>query len=163
LECIPQIHTKRNTQCNKSVGESLAIQCPVSFCSEELPHVTWCKVVGGTCEPTDMGSRLVMEWTGQKENTATYLLTFVAAQLNDTGFYRCTLINQSVNIVGYTITVNITDTIHSREICYRLEDKSKRLYGYLVMLLKILIKILIVIAASSLLFCCLGKITGKAR
>ncbi|OCT93670.1 hypothetical protein XELAEV_18011345mg [Xenopus laevis] len=108
LDCTPQIHTEKNTKYNKSVGEFLAIQCPVSFCSEELPHVTWCRLVRNTCEPIDSGSRLVMGWTGQKKNTAVYLLMFLAAELDDTGFYRCTLITQSVNTIGFTVTVTVT-------------------------------------------------------
>ncbi|KAE8621301.1 hypothetical protein XENTR_v10004759 [Xenopus tropicalis] len=167
-ECSPQIHTERNTKYNESVGESLAIQCPVSFCSKELPVVSWCKFVGETCESLSAGPGRLMEWTGRKENTAVYLLTFVGAQLNDTGYYRCTLTTQSVNTVGRTVMVKITghkerttaqlpSTTHTRGGCSGVEGSTR--LGYWV----ILLRILIVIGASSLLFYCLGTITANRR
>uniref|UniRef100_A0A6I8QYL7 Ig-like domain-containing protein n=1 Tax=Xenopus tropicalis TaxID=8364 RepID=A0A6I8QYL7_XENTR len=110
-ECIPQIHIKRNTKYNESVGKLLSLQCPVSFCSEELPVVTWCKLTAITCESLSAGPGRLMEWTGRKENTAVYLLTFVGAQLNDTGYYRCTLTTQSV--IGRTVRVEITGKLET--------------------------------------------------
>ncbi|XP_075449682.1 B- and T-lymphocyte attenuator isoform X2 [Ascaphus truei] len=109
--CSITIHIPRNSHSNASVGDSLTLRCPIRFCSEKLPNVTWDKLAGEQYEPLKEGLKTSSEWTELQQNNVVHLLTFVSVQVNDTGFYRCSAADLATQSVAHAINVSISERI----------------------------------------------------
>ncbi|KAG8450114.1 hypothetical protein GDO86_002659, partial [Hymenochirus boettgeri] len=98
------IHTKKYMAVIK---EPLVLECPVSFCSNDPPNVSWCKLHKTLCEPLHGGSGLTMGWKVTEKDSAIYLLNFNSMTLDDVGYYRCSLDTNKFIVAPY-ISVNIS-------------------------------------------------------
>ncbi|XP_063298329.1 B- and T-lymphocyte attenuator-like isoform X2 [Pelobates fuscus] len=105
--CVNGIDIHRHTQYNLSIGETFSLKCPVRFCSEGAPNMTWCKHNGGSCQPIDTDSRISFEWTEYRAHYAVYLLKFQSINLTDSGFYGCSAKYKDQQTVGHLVRINI--------------------------------------------------------
>ncbi|XP_053312981.1 B- and T-lymphocyte attenuator [Spea bombifrons] len=106
--CVNNISIPRSTEYNRSAGEPLTVECPVQFCSQQPPNVTWCKVSGDTiCQAIAGGPGIAVQWEERRRNDGVYLLKFVSVHENDTGFYKCWAEFGTQQTVGHVIKINI--------------------------------------------------------
>ncbi|OCT91333.1 B- and T-lymphocyte attenuator [Xenopus laevis] len=169
-ECEFNIMVEKNKNYRKVIDQSLAVECPVNLCSIDLPLVTWCKINGNSCQPITAGPRVNLTWASKRENHAVHSLTFVSAELHDTGFYRCSATNEKNQIVGFTITVNISETDETLKdnftttvstiqgpINRSLEHNYRREWLYLFVWPTLASLCLIIMVSSVLIYCLRGR------
>ncbi|XP_069801009.1 B- and T-lymphocyte attenuator-like [Dendropsophus ebraccatus] len=102
--CVPSLHTPPNPQPSTTEGQALILRCPARSCSEELPSMTWCRIqTEDVCQALTTGPRVFFQWERD-----VYVLKFVPAHRNDTGYYRCSADFGEQRITGNLIRVNVT-------------------------------------------------------
>ncbi|XP_060888613.1 B- and T-lymphocyte attenuator-like isoform X2 [Labrus mixtus] len=105
-ECEVQIKVRSKTKYEALLGEELKIECPVTFCNDSPPEVSWVKLEE-TGDPVNIirGSLFGSEWktiTPLKGISVLIIQNFVR---NDSGIYRC----KSGSSVGHNINVYLND------------------------------------------------------
>ncbi|XP_072254449.1 B- and T-lymphocyte attenuator-like [Pyxicephalus adspersus] len=111
FSCTPSINIQRNSKFRGAQGQSVSLRCPVYFCSQERPIVTWCKIDAQDfqCNPVKLDHQIVFGWEVITENEAVHVLKFYSVQINDTGFYTCSAEFKMQQIVGSVIKLTISN------------------------------------------------------
>ncbi|XP_019207759.1 B- and T-lymphocyte attenuator-like [Oreochromis niloticus] len=107
-DCSTEIRVRRNTVYNASAGQQLWINCPVIFCNDSPPTVTWYKVEE-TNVPVNVSSdsHIKTEWKHLKDSAGIFYLIFQNILRNDSGQYQCQV--QGGRSMSHAITVNVYD------------------------------------------------------
>uniref|UniRef100_A0A8C6UQ55 Ig-like domain-containing protein n=1 Tax=Neogobius melanostomus TaxID=47308 RepID=A0A8C6UQ55_9GOBI len=103
--CETEIRVRRDTSHNVSVGDRLKISCPVSFCDNSPPSVTWFKLETDEYEPVNMSDRVRTEW----EIKALYFLIFLKVLSSDSGQYQCQSGNSASHFTHVVVTGKTSD------------------------------------------------------
>ncbi|XP_047431999.1 B- and T-lymphocyte attenuator-like [Mugil cephalus] len=101
-KCDAGIRVRRNTVYNATVGENFKINCPVVFCNNSPPTVSWYKQ-GETKLPVNVSSHIKTEWEMINDSEGTSILIFRNILMNDSGPYQC----RSEGDVSHTINVSV--------------------------------------------------------
>ncbi|XP_071400235.1 B- and T-lymphocyte attenuator-like isoform X2 [Centroberyx affinis] len=109
LDCIPDLTVRRGTELKASRGEQLKINCPVIFCSNPPPTVTWYKIKPDYPYPypVERTDRIQTWWRDLTENSGIAVLLFTNVSEADAGLYQCR---------GNFISVPDVDTVVSHRI-----------------------------------------------
>uniref|UniRef100_A0A3B4ET85 Ig-like domain-containing protein n=1 Tax=Pundamilia nyererei TaxID=303518 RepID=A0A3B4ET85_9CICH len=103
-DCSTEIRVRRNTVYNASAGQQLWINCPVFFCNDSPPTVTWYKVEEANVPINVSGdSHIKTEWKPLNKSAGIFYLMFQNILRHDSGQYQC----QSGGNMGHAITVNV--------------------------------------------------------
>ncbi|XP_063323693.2 B- and T-lymphocyte attenuator-like [Pelmatolapia mariae] len=107
-DCSTEIRVRRNTVYNASVGQQLWIHCPVFFCNDSPPTVSWFKVEA-TDVPVNVSSdsHIKTEWKHLKDSAGIFYLIFQNILRSDSGQYKC----QGGGSVSHFITVSVYDHV----------------------------------------------------
>ncbi|XP_039462242.1 B- and T-lymphocyte attenuator-like [Oreochromis aureus] len=105
-DCSAEIRVRRNTVYNASAGQQLWINCPVIFCNDSPPTVSWYKVEE-TNVPVNVSSdsHIKTEWKHLKDSAGIFYLIFQNILRSDSGQYQC----QSGRSMSHAITVSVYD------------------------------------------------------
>ncbi|XP_070711757.1 B- and T-lymphocyte attenuator-like [Pempheris klunzingeri] len=103
--CEIEIRIHRGTHYEASHGEELRIQCPVVFCNNQPPTVSWNKI-GNTSVPVIISSHIKTEWITLNHSQGTASLVFQNVLRSDSGVYQCL----SGGSVGHVIIVSVDDS-----------------------------------------------------
>ncbi|XP_070711430.1 B- and T-lymphocyte attenuator-like [Pempheris klunzingeri] len=103
--CEIEIRIHRGTHYEVSHGEELRIQCPVDFCNNQPPTISWNKL-GNTPVPVNISSHIKTEWITLSHSQGTAFLVFQNIHRSDSGVYQCL----SGGNVGHGITVSVDDS-----------------------------------------------------
>ncbi|XP_041637503.1 B- and T-lymphocyte attenuator-like isoform X2 [Cheilinus undulatus] len=106
-ECEVQIRVSRNKKYNALLGEELQIECPVNFCNNSPPTISWSKLEE-TNIPVNVspGSGFRTEWKTLKDLNGVFVLIIQNFVRNDSGVYQC----QSGSTMGHKINVSVNDS-----------------------------------------------------
>ncbi|CAL8390905.1 unnamed protein product [Boreogadus saida] len=102
-QCAEEIFVRRNQVFVAQEGEPLEVQCPVSFCSDPPPRVSWVKYTKGS-DKDKPGSVLESRWEGRSDSSGVSYLTFTHLLLNHSGEYRCGTSFTKGHIINITVT-----------------------------------------------------------
>ncbi|CAI5638270.1 B- and T-lymphocyte attenuator isoform X2 [Oreochromis niloticus] len=107
-DCSIEIRVRRNTVHNASAGQQLWINCPVIFCNDSPPTVTWYKVEE-TIVPINVSgdSHIITAWKHLNKSAGISYLIFQNILRNDSGQYQCQV--QGGRSMSHAITVNVYD------------------------------------------------------
>ncbi|XP_056444756.1 B- and T-lymphocyte attenuator-like isoform X1 [Gadus chalcogrammus] len=102
-QCAEEIMVRRNQVLVAQEGEQLEVECPVSFCSDPPPRVSWVKYTNGS-DKDKPGSVLESRWEGLSNSSGVSYLTFTHLLLNHSGEYRCETNFTKGHIINITVT-----------------------------------------------------------
>lgn len=102
VDCEIILKVNRNTVYEAYVGEQLKIACPVQFCNDSTPTITWFKLEKDNSISVNFNNRVKTEWM-QTNYDGRSLLIFPNVLSNDSGHYQC----RSGDVVSHTIRVNV--------------------------------------------------------
>nr|XP_029137712.1 B- and T-lymphocyte attenuator-like [Labrus bergylta] len=107
-ECHVQIKVRRYTKYKAHLGEELKIDCPVTFCDDTPPEISWFKL-NLTGDPINIsgGSRFKSEWKPLKHLEGVLVLIIQNFVRNDSGIYWC----GSSSSLGHKISVSVNDSV----------------------------------------------------
>ncbi|XP_069020319.1 B- and T-lymphocyte attenuator-like isoform X2 [Embiotoca jacksoni] len=101
-DCSTAIKVRRNTVYNALLGQELRIHCPVSFCNNSPPTVSWLKQNrNSSAVISDSHIKTQLNMINSLEGES--FLIFQTILRNDSGKYLC----QSGNSVSHLITVSV--------------------------------------------------------
>ncbi|XP_041821893.1 uncharacterized protein LOC121627203 [Chelmon rostratus] len=114
--CETEIRVRRNTHRKALLGQRLVIDCPVHFCINSTPTVSWFKL-DKTAVPADVssGSHIKTEWKQLNHSDGISHLIFQNILMSDSGVYRChsdVTVSHSINVSVYGNEELTTDTEH---------------------------------------------------
>ncbi|XP_046887147.1 B- and T-lymphocyte attenuator-like isoform X2 [Hypomesus transpacificus] len=116
-DCLPHVRVHRNTVMNASSGEDLRMECPVHFCSDAQPVISWCKLDdSNNCSPFNRSARTETHWQNLTYNTGISFLNMKDVSTNDTGQYRCQYrsdLSHSIKII-VSERADITTTLYEK-------------------------------------------------
>nr|XP_020512472.1 B- and T-lymphocyte attenuator isoform X2 [Labrus bergylta] len=109
-ECEVQIKVRSKTKYKALLGEELKIDCPVTFCDDTPPEISWFKLEE-TGDPINISgrSRFRSEWKTLKHLEGVSVLIIQNFVRNDSGIYRC----KGGSNVGHKINVYLNDGTHT--------------------------------------------------
>ncbi|CAL8288459.1 unnamed protein product [Lota lota] len=107
--CSDEIKVRRNQIIVAQQGQRLEVECPVSFCQKQAPHVHWIKYTNRS-EKDKPQPALETRWEGQTEHSGVFYLIFSHVLLNNSGEYRC----ETNFSHGHIINITVTDTSAER-------------------------------------------------
>ncbi|XP_047432061.1 B- and T-lymphocyte attenuator-like [Mugil cephalus] len=148
-KCNIEIRVLRNTVYNATVGEDLRINCPVVFCNNSPPTVSWYKVAENNLLLNNSSkSHIKTEWEMIKELEGISFLVFTNILMNDSGQYQC----HSGGSIGHAVKVSVYGASQSTTVAYTtLESEQPRganiiwSYMYRFIALKVFVIILLAI------------------
>ncbi|XP_041115871.1 B- and T-lymphocyte attenuator-like [Polyodon spathula] len=162
--CSLEVRVPRNSAWNVSVMKTLTINCTVNYC-EEQPEVTWCKILGSDCKP--LNATVETSWNQPSIHSAVSSLTFFNISLNDSGQYRCKVVDvRGISSVGHSITVNVSEeenlpTLNTTilgDLETKLPPQNDSWLTYIYICAGVLILIIVVVLIS---FFCMQGHRGK--
>ncbi|XP_031148039.2 B- and T-lymphocyte attenuator-like [Sander lucioperca] len=103
--CDIEIRVRRSTVYEAVPGKDLQINCPVAFCNNSPPRISWYKYETTTPVPVDVSSssHIKTRWTPLKPLEGISYLIFQKILRNDSGEYRC----QTGDSVSHKIYVSV--------------------------------------------------------
>nr|XP_020512471.1 B- and T-lymphocyte attenuator isoform X1 [Labrus bergylta] len=106
-ECEVQIKVRSKTKYKALLGEELKIDCPVTFCDDTPPEISWFKLEE-TGDPINISgrSRFRSEWKTLKHLEGVSVLIIQNFVRNDSGIYRC----KGGSNVGHKINVYLNES-----------------------------------------------------
>ncbi|XP_041821891.1 B- and T-lymphocyte attenuator-like isoform X2 [Chelmon rostratus] len=153
--CETAIKVRRNTHHAALLGQRLVIDCPVHFCNNSTPTVSWFKNEKTTV-PVDVssGSHIRTEWKQLNHSDGISHLIFQNILMSDSGVYQC----RSDLIVSHNINVSVFDHEEPANGTQRNEtgntnpgsDPPTNLWTYVYTAAGILASVIIVIIISVL-------------
>ncbi|XP_076579898.1 uncharacterized protein btla [Chaetodon auriga] len=111
--CETEIEVWRDTSYKADAGKSLKIHCPVKFCNNSTPTVSWFKLED-TNVPVNVssGSHIKTEWNNSSHLVGTSYLIFQNILISDSGVYQC----RSDLIGSHKIKVFVHDVEESTNV-----------------------------------------------
>uniref|UniRef100_A0A668A4P1 Ig-like domain-containing protein n=1 Tax=Myripristis murdjan TaxID=586833 RepID=A0A668A4P1_9TELE len=122
LNCYTEVRVRRGTTYLASPGEQLHVNCPVMFCSDSPPTVTWRKVYEGHQELVSPTDQIQTWWRSLTENSGIAVLWFTDISADDAGVYcvyqpPCMCVSEAGN---GCIGVMFSGTVRGENACGHL-------------------------------------------
>ncbi|XP_046886623.1 B- and T-lymphocyte attenuator-like [Hypomesus transpacificus] len=120
-DCLPHVRVHRNTVMNASSGEDLRMECPVHFCSDAQPVISWCKLDdSNNCSPFNRSARTETHWQNLTYNTGISFLNMKDVSTNDTGQYRC----QYRSDMSHSIKIRVSERTDISTVGYEKNETT---------------------------------------
>ncbi|CAL8285129.1 unnamed protein product [Gadus morhua 'NCC'] len=113
-QCAEEIKVRRNQVLVAQEGVQLEVECPVSFCSDPPPRVSWVKYTNGS-DKDKPGSVLESRWEGLSNSSGVSYLTFTHLILNHSGEYRCETNFTKGHIINITVTGSAEVSVEEKD------------------------------------------------
>uniref|UniRef100_A0A667YHQ8 Ig-like domain-containing protein n=1 Tax=Myripristis murdjan TaxID=586833 RepID=A0A667YHQ8_9TELE len=109
LKCCPAVTVRPGTNLTASPGEQLHVNCPVTFCSDSPPTVTWLKTYENIQERVSRTDQIQTSWRSLTENSGIAVLQFTNISADDAGVYQCYFSDyQGTTRISHYISVTVT-------------------------------------------------------
>uniref|UniRef100_UPI003AABA9EA B- and T-lymphocyte attenuator-like n=1 Tax=Centroberyx gerrardi TaxID=166262 RepID=UPI003AABA9EA len=107
-DCELQLKVRRGTVYNASLGENLRIHCPVVFCNNSPPTISWSKL-DQSFTPIHFNSstHITTEWEISGNLEGILYLVFTNMLTSDSGVYQC----HGGGQVSHSVTVYVSDSV----------------------------------------------------
>lgn len=105
-DCEVEVRVHRNTSYDAISGSELKVKCPVLFCNNSPPTVSWFKLDNTSVVPVNVNSdsHIKTEWENSNHsNNGTSFLIFKNIRISDSGLYQC----HSGGTVGHNINISV--------------------------------------------------------
>ncbi|MED6271263.1 hypothetical protein CHARACLAT_018408 [Characodon lateralis] len=108
-ECTIELQVRRSTIYKASLGQQLRIDCPVVFCNNPPPPVSWYKIEEKHVRlNVNNNSHIKIGWKMSNPLEGTSYLLFQNIVRNDLGTYQC----ESGGSVGHAINITVNGATH---------------------------------------------------
>ncbi|MEQ2257547.1 hypothetical protein ILYODFUR_035827, partial [Ilyodon furcidens] len=103
-DCTTELLVRRNTIYEAFPGQELRIDCPVVFCNNPPPLVSWYKIEEKLVRlHVNNINHITVGWEIWSSSRGTSYLLFKNVVKSDSGIYRC----ESGRTVGHTINIKV--------------------------------------------------------
>ncbi|MED6236100.1 hypothetical protein ATANTOWER_004477 [Ataeniobius toweri] len=108
-DCTTELLVRRNTIYEAFPGQQLRINCPVSFCNNSPPPVSWFKIEEKLVRlSVNNKNHITVGWEIWNSSRGTSYLLFQNIVRNDSGIYQC----ESGGNVGHAINIIFNGATH---------------------------------------------------
>ncbi|MEQ2202874.1 hypothetical protein XENOCAPTIV_018768 [Xenoophorus captivus] len=127
-DCTTELQVRRHTIYEASLGQQLRIDCPVAFCNNSPPPVSWYKIEEKLVRlHVSNNNHITVGWEIWSSSRGISYLLFKNVVKSDSGIYQC---ESGGNVVGHTINIKVNgNTETTTTASFQLWTSSTHVFG----------------------------------